>query len=273
VGFIGLGNMGVRIARWVADGGFPLTVWARRPASLEPVAGTAAIAGSPADVGRASDIVAICVWADADVEEVLLGPEGVLCGLSPDGIVIVHSTVAPDTCRRLAGAAAGRGVAVVDAPVSVGTVPGRLLVMVGGEQAAVDRCWPVLETFGEPIVHLGPLGSGQLAKLVNNSLLAAGIGLADDAIALGVALGLDRDRLVTALQYGSASNTPGVTMLMRTREALAGRVDEDSHSLTANWATKDVALTMHEAEQRGIAVDRPVLALGRAGARLSRPRP
>jgi 3-hydroxyisobutyrate dehydrogenase-like beta-hydroxyacid dehydrogenase len=100
------------------------------------------------------------------------------------------------------------------------------------------------------------------------------MGLADDAIKLGVAFGLDGERLTSALLHGSSSNMSGTTMLVRTREMLAALSAGDSPpSATVNWASKDVALTIHEAQQQGIAVDRPVLVLGRAGAQLATPRP
>ena len=123
-GFIGLGSQGGPMARRIAEAGLPLTLWARRPESVAPYADTAAVvAASPAALGAASDVVGVCVVADADVEAVLLGPDGVLAGMAPGGVVAVHSTIRPDTCRRLAERAAERGVALVDAPVSGGARP------------------------------------------------------------------------------------------------------------------------------------------------------
>src|SRR5580698_3266574 len=125
------------MARRIADAGFPLTLWARRPESLEPYADTnAATASTPAELGAASDIVGICVTGDSDVEEVLSGADGVLEGMNPGGVVVIHSTVHPDTCVRVAGHATRRGLGVIDAPVSGGggaALRRKLLVMVGGE--------------------------------------------------------------------------------------------------------------------------------------------
>src|SRR5580658_928306 len=107
VGWIGLGSQGGPMARRVAEAGFPLSIWARHPAAVEAFADTGAtVAGSPAELGVASDIVGICVVADADVEAVLLGDDGLLAGLVPGAVVMIHSTIHPDTCTRLAGAAA-----------------------------------------------------------------------------------------------------------------------------------------------------------------------
>jgi 3-hydroxyisobutyrate dehydrogenase len=121
VGFIGLGSQGAPMAQRIVEAGFPLTLWARRPKTVEPFRDTAAsVASTPAGLGAASDIVGICVVADADVEDVLLRSDGVFAGMSPGGIVAIHSTIHPDTCRHLAEQAAERGVAIVDAPVSGG---------------------------------------------------------------------------------------------------------------------------------------------------------
>src|ERR1700756_5427814 len=136
VGFIGLGSQGAPMAGRIIEAGFPTTLWARRPASLEPYADTAAkVAGSPAELAASSDLVCLCV-------------------------VAIHSTVHPKTCHALAKKAGAQGVSVIDAPVSGGApavAERRLLVMVGGDADVVDRCRPVFETYANPIVHLGDL--------------------------------------------------------------------------------------------------------------------
>ena len=210
VGFIGLGSQGAPMARQIIDGGYDTTLWARRPASLEPYADTAAkVAGSPAELGATSDLVCICVVGDADVEEVLGGDTGVLAGMAEGGIIAIHSTVHPDTCRRLAETAAAKGVSVIDAPVSGGApavAERRLLVMVGGEPVVVERCRPVFETFANPIVHLGDLGSGQLTKLLNNLLFTANVATAKTTLMLGEALGVSASSLAEVITRGSATS-------------------------------------------------------------------
>ncbi|WP_202125142.1 NAD(P)-dependent oxidoreductase [Actinomadura physcomitrii] len=210
VGFIGLGSQGGPMARRIVDAGHPTTLWARRAATLEPFAGTdASVAASPAELARASDLVCVCVVDDAGVEEVLTAEDGVLAGLGEGGVIAVHSTVHPDTCRRLAAEAAGRGVRTVDAPVSGGgpaAAAGRLLVMAGGEQKDVDLCRPVFASYGDPIVHMGPLGSGQVAKLLNNLLFAANLATASTALALGRDLDVDPVRLAEVVSHGSGAS-------------------------------------------------------------------
>lgn len=210
VGFIGLGSQGAPMARRIVDAGFPMTLWARRPASLEAFAGTPArIAASPAELAAACDIVCVCVVDDAGVEQTVTGADGVLAGLGKGGVIAVHSTVHPDTCHRLAARAAERGVHVVDAPVSGGgpaAAEGRLLVMAGGESEAVERCRPVFATYADPVVHLGPLGSGQLAKLLNNVLFTANLATAAGALSLGRGLGIDPARLAEVVRHGSGTS-------------------------------------------------------------------
>lgn len=210
VGFIGLGSQGGPMARRIAEGGYDLTLWARRPVTLEPFADTGAkTAQTPAELAAVSDLVCVCVVGDDDVMEVLGGDNGVLAGLARGGVVAIHSTVHPDTCMQLAKSAAGQGVWIIDAPVSGGgpaAEEGTLLVMVGGDDEAVERCRPVFATYADPIVHLGALGSGQVTKMLNNVLFTANLGSAISTLELGESLGIDRNRLCAVLNSGSATS-------------------------------------------------------------------
>ncbi|MBV8951214.1 MAG: NAD(P)-dependent oxidoreductase, partial [Actinobacteria bacterium] len=194
------------IARRILDAGFPTTLWARRSESLAPYAGTAArIATTRAELGAESEVLCVCVVGDADVDEVLRGTEGALAAMAPGGILVVHSTVHPETCRRLQEDYPL--LHVLDAPVSGGgqrAAEGQLLVMVGGAPAVFEQCRPVLATYADPLVHVGPLGAGEEAKLLNNALFSAQLGLAADVFALAVERGLDPAGLSTVLREGSA---------------------------------------------------------------------
>jgi 3-hydroxyisobutyrate dehydrogenase-like beta-hydroxyacid dehydrogenase len=208
VGFIGLGSQGGPMARRIVEGGYDTTLWARREASLEPYADTAAkTAGSPAELAAASDLVCLCVVGDDDVRQVLHGETGVLAGLAPGGIVAIHSTVHPDTCREVAEEAAAQDVSIIDAPVSGGgpaAEEGTLLIMAGGDEDIVDRCRPVFASYADPIIHLGPLGSGQVTKILNNLLFSANLGSAISTLELGDSLGIPREKLCEVLTRGSA---------------------------------------------------------------------
>src|SRR6516225_9702533 len=121
VGFIGLRSQGGPMARRIVEGGYPTTLWARKPATLEPFADTPAkIAESPAELAAASDLVCLCVVGDADIDEITRGEHGLLAAMQPGGVIAVHSTVHPNTCRDLAKRADSQGISIVDAPVSGG---------------------------------------------------------------------------------------------------------------------------------------------------------
>ena len=210
IGFIGLGSQGGPMARRIIESGHPMTLWARRPQALEAFSDTEAkLAGSPAELAAASDLVCLCVVGDADVVEVVEGEQGVLAGLRPGSVIAVHSTVHPNTCRELAKKAGAQGVSVIDAPVSGGgqaAAKGRLLVMVGGDAAVVERCRPIFETFADPVVHLGELGSGQTTKLLNNLLFTANLATAATALSLASELGVSPERLTEVVSRSSGNS-------------------------------------------------------------------
>lgn len=193
------------MARRIIEAGFPTTLWARRPETLEPFADTAAsVAPSVADLGAASDLLGVCVIDDAGVDAVLRGPQGALGAMAEGSVVVVHSTVHPTTCLRLQEDFPA--LHVIDAPVSGGghkAAAGELLVMAGGPAEVVDRCRPVLEAFGDPVLHLGPLGAGQEAKVLNNTVFAAQLALAAEVFELAAARALDPAAVAEVLAGGS----------------------------------------------------------------------
>jgi 3-hydroxyisobutyrate dehydrogenase-like beta-hydroxyacid dehydrogenase len=210
VGFIGLGSQGGPMARRIIEAGYPTTLWARRSATLEQFAETPAkVAATPAELAADSDLVCLCVVGDADVDEITSGQDGVLAGLQPGSVITVHSTVHPNTCRKLAKSAEAQGVSVIDAPVSGGgpaAEKGRLLVMVGGDADVVERCRPVFETYADPVVHVGELGTGQTTKLLNNLLFTANLGTAATALSLAKDLGVAPERLAEVISRSSGNS-------------------------------------------------------------------
>ena len=208
-GFIGLGSQGAGMAQRLIDEGVPTTLWARNRSSLDAFAGRATFAASPAELGQLSDVVGVCVTDDDAVRQVVLGPTGLLAGMEAGSVLAIHSTIGTTTCSAIDEVASGRGVAVIDAPVSGGgaaAAAGSLTVYVGGDWDAVERARPVLGTYGDPVFHMGGLGSGLRTKLINNVLNAAQFGLAHDAMAAGEALGLDPALLGRALASGSGKS-------------------------------------------------------------------
>lgn len=268
VGFIGLGSQGAPMARRIIEGGYETTLWARRPATLEPFAGTPAkVAESPAELGAASDLVCLCVVGDADIEEVT-GAHGLLAAMKPGSVIAVHSTVHPNTCRELAKNAAVKSVSVIDAPVSGGgpaASEGRLLVMVGGDAGVVERCRPIFETYADPVVHLGELGSGQTTKLLNNLLFTANLGTAATALSLAQALGVSPDRL-TEVVSRSSGNSFALNALggVGGLERLAG--------LAGTLLQKDVRLIVDLAEKAGARAGAVLDAADAALAMMGHPR-
>jgi len=257
-GFIGLGSQGAPMARRIAEAGFPLTLWARRPASLEPFAGTAAkTAGTPAELAADSDVIGLCVRDGDDVEQVTSGEDGLLAGVTPGAVIAVHSTVHPDTVLALAARAAEKGAFVVDAPVSGGqpaASAGRLLVMAGGEREHVERARPVFSAYGDPVVHLGPLGAGQVTKLLNNTLFTAHLAVGASLLTLGRELNVDPGGLATVIAHGSGES------FALARLADAGGTLDRIGGHAGSLLAKDVRLTVAVAEAAGIPVDVPVVA-------------
>jgi 3-hydroxyisobutyrate dehydrogenase-like beta-hydroxyacid dehydrogenase len=265
VGFIGLGSQGAPMARRIVQAGFPLTLWARRPQSLQPFADTEATAAStPAALAEASSIVCVCVTGDEDVLEVVNGTDGVLSGLAPGGTLLVHSTVDPETCIHVHRLGAEKGITVLDAPVSGGgpaAAQGTLLVMVGGDEAGLGRARPVLETFGNPILHLGDVGAGQTAKLINNLVFTAQIGLSLEATALAGELGLQEAAMAQVFERGSGSSR-AATMLSAPGFDIGalGRV-------AGPLLRKDMNLIAGVVRRREIAAPGSVVALAERGLR------
>ena len=210
IGFVGLGTMGAAMAGHLGRAGHPLTVWnrtAERAARL--VADGATIAASPADLAASSDVVLVCVSDTPDVEAVLFGLDGVGAGASPGSLVIDCSTIAPGATRVFAGRLAAVGVEMVDAPVSGGSEGAQkatLTIFVGGTAGAFERARPILEHLGRTITHVGPIGSGQAVKAVNQVILAgAYLGVAE-GIVLAMKAGLDVEQVVEALGGGAAQS-------------------------------------------------------------------
>ena len=207
VGFIGLGSQGGPMARAIADAGIPTTLWARRPASLEPYADTAAkTAATPAELAAASDIVCLCVVGDDDVAGTRRRrPDGLLAGMAPGGMIVMHSTIHPDTCRETGRKCCGTRYFGGRRPGEWRRARRRaeqLLVMVGGDEADVEKCRPVFESYADPVVHLGPVGAGQVTKILNNLLFSANLGSAISLLELGESLGVSRTRCARSLTAG-----------------------------------------------------------------------
>jgi 3-hydroxyisobutyrate dehydrogenase-like beta-hydroxyacid dehydrogenase len=209
IGFIGAGQLGEPMVSRLLAAGHDVLVYARRPEVRETVASKgAAVADSVADLARQTDILISCLFSDAQLNEVGLGPDGVIANAKPGSVFVSHTTGTLSTLTALRDRHPSPPV-ILDAPVS-GTVEnieaGTLTVLVGGPSDAVQMATPVLAAYADPIVSTGELGSALAIKLVNNLLFAGNAQLLAAAIQLGQALGVDADALLSALQVCSSAS-------------------------------------------------------------------
>ena len=211
IGFIGLGIMGRPMAKNLIDAGYSLTVWNRSQASIDILVGHGAKAGSsPADVASQSEIIITMVTDSPDVEQVTLGPAGIIEGAKSGSVQVDMTTMSPIVTREIAEKLGAKGILMLDAPVSggdVGAINGTLSVMVGGPKEAFDRCRPVFEVVGANITHAGEEnGLGQYVKLCNQIACGLNILAMSESISLGSKAGLDLDTMLAAITKGAAGS-------------------------------------------------------------------
>lgn len=208
VGYIGLGLMGSGMARNLLKAGHTLVVHNRSRAIVEQLASEGAIAAtSPREVAEQCDFVCTNLPDSPDVEQVALGPDGVIAGAHPGLIFIDHSTIKPETARHIAAELAKVGVLALDAPVSggdIGAHAGTLSIMVGGPREAFDRALPLFEAMGKTIIWVGESGAGQIAKAANQIVVAGTMVAMAEALVLAQKAGVDPARVVQAISRGAA---------------------------------------------------------------------
>jgi 3-hydroxyisobutyrate dehydrogenase-like beta-hydroxyacid dehydrogenase len=237
VGLIGLGKMGLPMGRHLAAKGFAVTGFDLRAdavaAAKKVGVGSAA---TPAAVAAQGDLTIVVVGFDSDVETAMFGTDGVLAGAKRGSAVAVASTIAPATMKDIGARAASSGVALLDIPLCRGegaAEAGKLLVMGGGDKAAFEACRPAFAAFADAIYHLGPLGSGQVGKMVNNLILWACISADNEGLGLAAKLGVELGPLRQALVDSSAGNW-----------ALANEI----WKYPMPWAEKDMGIVLKEAD-------------------------
>ncbi|MFZ3024810.1 3-hydroxyisobutyrate dehydrogenase [Pseudomonas sp.] len=210
IAFIGLGHMGLPMARNLLNAGHTLSVFDLVASAVNELASQGArAASSAADAVSAAEVVISMLPASRHVEGLYLGDAGLLSAIAPGSLVLECSTIAPEAARKVHQAAAARGIALLDAPVSGGTAgaaAGTLTFMVGGAAATLERARPILAGMGKNIFHAGPAGAGQVAKVCNNQLLAVHMIGTAEAMALGVANGLDPATLAEIMRQSSGGN-------------------------------------------------------------------
>ncbi len=210
VGFIGLGIMGGAMAMNIHRAGFPLIVYNRTKSKTEPFAKLGIpVADSPREVAERSDVVIDMVTDAPDVEEVLLGPNGVVHGAHPGLIVIDMSTNSPEHARYFARELGKYGIEFLDAPVTggdIGARQGTLTIMVGGKYEVFEKVKPVLQAMGKTIIYAGDVGNGQMLKLLNQIVVGIDMLAVAEAMALAKKAGIDMEKLFTVLSTGAANS-------------------------------------------------------------------
>jgi 2-hydroxy-3-oxopropionate reductase len=250
VGVIGLGAMGGPIARNLLRGGHHVTVFARRAEATLPLVDAGAIAASsPADVASSSDITIIVVMDTRAVEEVALGPRGVIEGARAGSVAVDHSTIDPDGARRIASALKARGVDMIDAPVSGGAAvaeAGGLSIMAGGDEAVLQRIRPILECYGKTIAYIGPSGAGQVAKACNQICTIVNTLGAAEAMLLAERSGIDPATVKEVMMTGfGASRMLDLQAPKMIARDFAGKVESRLHH-------KDIHIVLEMARALGI---------------------
>ncbi|MDQ7799984.1 MAG: 2-hydroxy-3-oxopropionate reductase [Armatimonadota bacterium] len=210
VGFVGLGIMGKPMARNLLRAGYPVTVHNRsRPPVDELVAEGAADGGSPRGVAEQSEVVITMLPDTPDVEQVTFGPQGLVEGLRPGSVLVDMSTISPVATRSIAARLRERGVEMLDAPVSGGqrgAEEGTLSIMVGGDPQTFERVRPLFQALGKSVVHVGPVGAGQVCKACNQVVVALTLQAVAEALVLAERNGVDPARVRQALLGGFAGS-------------------------------------------------------------------
>lgn len=261
VGYIGLGDMGGAMAGNLAPKGFDACVYDLNPVVVEQVTDGGATAGASCrEVGAHAEVLSVCVPADAHVEAVLLGEDGALDAMAKGSVVLIHSTVQPDTIEKMEAAAKARGIGLIDACVTGGRAAaeaGELTMLVGGDEGLVERVRPVLEAYGTTVLHAGPLGCGAKLKLAVNLLTYVNWAAISESYRLAEASGLDPNVFVEAVKSNgqlSQMQQRFVVNCAMPQEAVESDGFQSFIRLQMHTAEKDLAHALELGRKSGIAL-------------------
>lgn len=258
VSFIGLGVMGYPMAGHLAKAGYEVRVWNRTASKAEQWAseyrGTAC--KTIAEAVQGAEFVMTCVGADKDLVEVFQGDDGIIAKAPEGAILVDHTTASAGIAECLSAAAAERNQAFIDAPVSggqQGAENGKLTVMCGGPESAFARARPVMDNYGRAVTLMGPVGSGQKTKMVNQIAIAGLVQGLSEALHFAEQAGMDVEKVVEVISKGAAQSWQ---MENRSGTMIAG---EFNHGFAVDWMRKDLGFCLDEA--RKINASLPVTAL------------
>ena len=255
IGFIGLGDMGKPMAKSLLKGGFGVVVCGhvtKGPVEEMRALG-AVVVGSPKEVAEASEAIIVCVRDTAQTDEVIRGKDGIWEGIKRGSTLIVSSTVEPSYCQKLFAEGKGKGIDVLDVPVSGARTraeEGTLSILAGGDEAVFERCRPIFEAVGKHIFYLGGPGMGQAFKLVNNYIGIVTSFTTSEGIAMGLKAGLGLERMLEVLRVSTGNNST----VQRWDLMMARRKEHDEKIGGSNITIlyKDVGLAVKFAEELGV---------------------
>jgi len=252
--FVGLGVMGFPMAAYLARNGHDVTVYNRTASKAETWCQQygGQTAATPGEAARNAELVFSCVGNDDDVREVLLGPDGVIASIPGGSIVIDHTTASATVAREVSTLAAAKSVGFLDAPVSggqAGAENGQLTVMAGGATDDFERARPVIDCYAKAITHIGPVGSGQLAKMVNQICIAGIVQGLAEGLHFAKKAGLDPAVLIESISKGAAQSWQ-----MENRWQTMVN-DEFEFGFAVDWMRKDLAIALEEAEANGATLE------------------
>ncbi len=252
--FIGLGVMGYPMAGYLASTGHEVTVYNRTAAKAESWCAEfdGQSAETPASAAKNAEIVFSCVGNDDDVRDVLLGDCGVMASIASGSMIVDHTTASATIAREIAGVANSRSVGFLDAPVSggqAGAESGQLAVMVGGAADDFERAQPVIDCYAKAITHIGPVGAGQLAKMVNQICIAGVVQGLAEGLHFAKQAGLDPSVVIESISRGAAQSWQ---MENRWQTMVNNEFD---FGFAVDWMRKDLAIALDEADQNGATLE------------------
>ncbi len=254
VAFIGLGVMGYPMAGYIAKDGHAVVVYNRTSSQAanwcETFEGSSA--DTPAEAAKGADIVFTCVGNDNDVREVILGEDGVINGISPSSIIVDHTTASATLAKEIHGIAAAKSIGFLDAPLSggqAGAENGQLTIMIGGDEDIYNRASPVMNCYAKAMTLIGPVGSGQLAKMVNQICIAGVVQGLSEGLHFAKKAGLDSAKVIEAISKGAAQSWQ---MENRWQTMIN---DEFEFGFAVDWMRKDLAIAIEEAKHNGASLE------------------
>ncbi len=252
--FIGLGVMGYPMAGYLAKNGHDVVVYNRTSSRADTWCSQfqGSSAPTPAAAAQSADIVFVCVGNDADVRQVVLGGDGILSGITAGAIVVDHTTASATIAREIHAAAGKKSVGFLDAPLSggqAGAENGQLTIMVGGDNEVYERARPVMDCYAKEITLIGPAGSGQLAKMVNQICIAGVVQGLSEGLHFAKRSGLDPKLVIQAISKGAAQSWQ-----MENRWQTMVN-DEFEFGFAVDWMRKDLAIAVEEASRNGATLE------------------